>query len=160
MNVFNQDTEISMITAAPSTIARCEYTQNCFSRWIQEFILHWCSWDPSICIWMDWIEFLIQEYIIDENNPIVQHEDRYWMKQWTIIRNGPSMCSIHFQILCRCCDKNVFQDPADDDLESVVSLYGNLWDAMFALSTACYYHRLKSILMLNAKNQCCKIHQE
>ena len=64
---------------------------------------------------------------------------------------GPSMNVINFKIVWRCCGKNVFKDPDDDD-EGFVSSFVTLEDAMLSLPMACYYHRLKSIVMFGTKN--------
>ena len=61
----------------------------------------------------------------------------------------PPINGLHFKITYRCCDKNVFQDPTDDDSEGWVSFYVDLEDAMLAM--ACYFLRVRSILMLDTK---------
>ena len=61
------------------------------------------------------------------------------------------MNGINFMVVCRCCRKNVFKDPDDDD-EGFVSSVGTLDDAMLSLSMACYYHRLKSIVISSTNN--------
>ena len=64
---------------------------------------------------------------------------------------GLSVNGINFKILCRCCEKNDFKDPDDDD-EDFISSFATLEDAMLSLPMACYYHRLKSIVMFGTKN--------
>ena len=64
---------------------------------------------------------------------------------------GPSINCITFKIICRCCEKNVFKDP-DNDVKGFVSSFGSLEDAMLSLPMACYYHRLKSVVMFGTKN--------
>ena len=50
----------------------------------------------------------------------------------------PSMNGINFKIICRCCGKNVFKYP-DDENEGFVSSFGNLEDATLSLPMACDY---------------------
>ena len=74
---------------------------------------------------------------------------------------GPSMNGIYFKIVCRCCKKNALKDPDDDDGEDFVSSIGTLEDAMLSLPIACYYHRLKLVVLFKTKRwQCKEIHQE
>ena len=47
----------------------------------------------------------------------------------------PSMKSINFKIVYRCCEKNVIKDPDDDD-EGFVSSFVTLGDAMLSLPMA------------------------
>ena len=63
----------------------------------------------------------------------------------------PSMNGIIFMIVCRCCRKNVFKDPDDDDKE-FVSSFGTLENAMLSQPMACYFHRLKSVVMFKTKD--------
>ena len=65
---------------------------------------------------------------------------------------GPSMNGINFKIVCRCCGKNIFKDHDEDDDEGYVSSFGTLEDAMQSLSMSCYYHRLKSVVLLKTKD--------
>ena len=64
---------------------------------------------------------------------------------------GPSMNGINFKIVCRCCGKNVFKD-LDDDSEGFLSSFDILEDAMLSLPMACYYHRLKSVVIFGTKD--------
>ena len=64
---------------------------------------------------------------------------------------GPSMDGINFKIVCRCCEKNVFKDPDDNDDEGFVSSIATLKDTMLPLPMACYYHRLKSVVIFGIK---------
>ena len=68
---------------------------------------------------------------------------------------GLSTNSINFEIIHRCCEKNLFKDPDDDD-KGFVSSFCTLEDAMLSLLMAFYYYRLKSV----RKWQCKEIHQE
>ena len=63
----------------------------------------------------------------------------------------PSTNSINFKIICRCCRKNVFKDPVDDDAKGLLSSFGTLEDPILSLPIACYYHRLKSAEMFGTK---------
>ena len=63
---------------------------------------------------------------------------------------GPSINGINFKVICRCCGKNVFKDPDDDD-DGFVSSFGTLKNAMMSLNMACYYHRLKSVVAFGTK---------
>ena len=65
---------------------------------------------------------------------------------------GPSMNGINFKIVCRCCGKNDFKDPNDDDDEGFVSSFGTHEYAMQSLPMACYYQRLKSVLLFKTKD--------
>ena len=58
---------------------------------------------------------------------------------------------ISFEIICRCCGKNVFKDFDDDD-EGIVSSFAIFEDAMLSLPMACYYHRLKSVALFQTNN--------
>ena len=64
----------------------------------------------------------------------------------------PSNHDLYLKVVCKCCGKNEFQDPADDDSEGLVSFFGHLEDAMSSLPFACSYHRLKSIAILDTNN--------
>ena len=61
------------------------------------------------------------------------------------------MNGINFKTICRCCGKNVFKDPNDDD-NGFVSSFSTLEDVMLSLPVACYYHRLKSVVMFDTKD--------
>ena len=74
---------------------------------------------------------------------------------------GPSTNGINSEIVSRCCEKNVFKDPDDDDDEGFISSFVTLEDAMLSLPMACYCHRLKSVVMFGTQKwQCKEIHQE
>ena len=125
---------------------RCNGTLICFSGWIHKFVLHWCSWDSSVCLWIHWIWLLIQiicqEITLDGSCTFDQHEDRSWIPPRIINERH------QFKIFCRCCGKNVFKDPADyDDDDGLISSFGTLEDVMPLLLMACYYHRLKSAVI-------------
>ena len=60
------------------------------------------------------------------------------------------MNGINFKIICRCCGKNIFKNPDDD--EGFVSFFGTIDDAMLSLPKACYYHRLKSVVFFQTKD--------
>ena len=59
---------------------------------------------------------------------------------------GLSMNGINFKIVCRCCWKNVFKDPDDNDEGFVLSFF--LEDAMLSLPV----DRLKSDVMFGTKD--------
>ena len=63
---------------------------------------------------------------------------------------GQSMNGINIKMDYKCCGKNVFRDPAENDSEGLVSSFGILEDAMLSLPMAFYYHRLNSVAMLGA----------
>ena len=52
------------------------------------------------------------------------------------------------KIVCRCYGKNVFKGTDEDDSEGIVSSFCTLEDAILILPMACYYKRLKSVVML------------
>ena len=65
---------------------------------------------------------------------------------------GPSMNGINFKIVGKCCGKNVFNNPNDNN-EDFVSFFATLENAMLSLLIACHYHRLKSVVLYdNARN--------
>ena len=61
------------------------------------------------------------------------------------------MNGINFKIVCRCCEKNVFEDPDDDD-EGFESSIATLEHAMLSLQIAWYHHKLKSVVMFGTKD--------
>ena len=61
------------------------------------------------------------------------------------------MIGINFKIICRCYGKNVFKNSDDDD-KGFVSSFGILEDAKQSLPIACYYCRLKSVVMFDTKD--------
>ena len=63
----------------------------------------------------------------------------------------PLMSGINFKINCRCCEKNVFKDPDDDDKGFILS-FATLENAMLSLPMACHFHRLKSVVLFGTKN--------
>ena len=70
-NVFCHHRDV-MIKAPLNQLQRYEGIYICFSGWFQEFVLHWCSYDPLVCTLMHWIWLFIQichqECTIDEND--------------------------------------------------------------------------------------------
>ena len=77
--------------------------------------------------------------------PFCQHENKRW--SWPRIINEWYQFQHSSQILW----KNVFKNPADDDTEGLVSFFGTLEDAILPLQLPCYYHELKSIVILDKK---------
>ena len=61
------------------------------------------------------------------------------------------MNGITFTTVCKCCRKNVFKDPDDDDDEGFVSSFATVEDPMLSLPKACYHHRLKSVVLFGTK---------
>ena len=135
-----------MIQAVPSITAKMK--RNCCWQLRNSFFIdaHEILWSTLECIEADvYIKAAMKK------SPLMQVILLANMRIEVAFYQDPSMNGINLKNVCRYCKKNVCKDP-DEDYEGFLSSFATLEDAMLSLPMACYYHRLKSVVMFGTKN--------
>ena len=134
-----------MIQAVPSITAKMK--RNCCWQLRNSFFIdaHEILWSTLECIEADvYIKAAMKK------SPLMQVILLANMRIEVAFYQDPSMNGINLKNVCRYCKKNVCKDP-DEDYEGFLSSFATLEDAMLSLPMACYYHRLKSVVMFGTK---------